>query len=347
MKRRLATIYAACCTAFMAVGFLIAAIFAFQAGVTGFVWCIVGFFIGFAFSPIVHELGHVVFAKSAKMKCVYVKCFCFKVYEKEGRKRFWFDSPFAPDQTQVMPTSGGNMQKRASLYAVGGLIFGGAFALLVLLCCVCFNSYFLWGMLPYASYLFLLNLLPLEYPSGKTDALVCVGLNKGEPAEKTMLSAMEIQGQLFEGKSFSEIEERWYFDLPQLCEDEPLFAVMLDLKYRYYMEKGNVENARSCLERLTSIQGYLSDEEFVKLCAELTYLYSIFEDIEGAEECGKHCAEYLKSDEATAKRVLLAYSKVRGKTDAIEPLKEQAKACLGREKCMGLRKFEEILISRI
>ena len=95
-------------------------------------------------------------------------------------------------------------------------------------------NYILWGILPYTGYLFLLNVLPLEYPNGKTDIGVYVGIKKGEAAEKNMLSAMEIQGQLAEGKSFSEIDEMLYMDVPQLCEDEPMFAVMLDLRYRYY-----------------------------------------------------------------------------------------------------------------
>ena len=66
------------------------------------------------------------------------------------------------------------------------------------------------------TYIFFLNIAPLEYASGKTDALVYRGIQRGEAAEKVMLSAMEIQGQLYEGKTFSQIDESLYFDLPQL-----------------------------------------------------------------------------------------------------------------------------------
>ena len=162
-----------------------------------------------------------------------------------------------------------------------------------------------------------------------------------------MLSAMEIQGQLYEGKSFAEIDETFYFDNPQLCEDEPLFAVMLDLKYRYFLEKEEYDKAADCLNRLAQAQEYLPDAEAEKLAAELTYLHSLRGDLESAEESGKLCREYLKSDEAAAKRVLAAYSKAFGKTEAIEPLKAQAQACLEKERIEGLRKFEEILLSRI
>ncbi len=352
MNRKFAAIYATVCTLLMAVGFLIVAVFAWQEGVITSIKCMIGLICGFIFSPTLHELGHVSFALIAKMDYVYVKFFCFKIYVKSGKKRLGLISPFAPDQTQVLPKSGGNMQKRAILYTLGGLIYGGAFLFIILagaIVCSAFGltNYLLWGIIPYAAYLFFLNLPPIEYPSGKTDTLVWLGLKKGAPAEKTMISAMEIQGQLFEGKSFAEIEEKWYFDLPQLCEDEPLFAVMLDLRYRYYLEKEDLDNAANCLNRLTDIQGYLSDEELKKLGAELTYMHTIRGDLEGAENSAKLCKEYLRSEEITAKRVLLAYSKASGKTEAIEPLLTQASACLSKEKIAGLRKFEEILLSRI
>lgn len=352
MKRKLTTIYAAICTLLLAAGFLLAFIFAWQAGVTETVKCIFGLIYGFVLSPILHELGHVSFAQIANMDYVYVKFFCFKIYIKNGKKRLGLASPFSPDETQVIPKSGGNMQKRAVLYTLGGLIYGGVFLLLILLAAILCSavghtSYLLWGIVPYAAYLFLLNLLPVEYPSGKTDTLVYLGLKKGDDAEKTMLSAMEIQGQLYVGKSFAEIDEKFYFDLPQLCEDEPLFAVMLDLKYRYFLEKKEYENAADCLNRLAQAEAYLTDDEVEKLAAELTYMHALRGDLESAEESGKLCREYLQSNAVAAKRILLAYSKAFGKTDAIEPLMAQAQECLKWERIAGVRKFEKILLSRI
>ena len=352
MKRKLTTIYAAICTLLLAAGFLLTFIFAWQAGLPDACKCIVGLLYGIVLSPILHELGHVSFGIIAKMDYIYVKFFCFKIYQKNGKKRLGLASPFAPDETQVIPKLGGNMQKRAVLYTLGGLIYGGVFLFLILfgaiLCsAVGHSSYLLWGMTPYAAYLFFLNLPPVEYASGKTDTLVYLGIKKGYDAEKAMLSAMEIQGQLYEGKSFSEIDESLYFNLPQLCEDEPLFAVMLDLKYRYFLEKEEYEKAADCLNRLANAQAYLSDLEVEKLAAELTYMHSLRGDLESAEESGKLCRAYLQEDEISAKRVLLAFCKASGKTESIEPLKAQAEACLKQEKVAGLRKFEEILLSRI
>lgn len=352
MKKSFATIYAIVCTLLLATGCIVCFVWAWNTGIWETVEVLCGLVLGFVLAPILHEAGHIVFASAGNMELVYAKFFCFRMYEKEGKKRLGLASPFAPDQTQVLPKSGGNMQRRATLYALGGLFVEGGFLIVLLvwaILCTALQAtrFSLWGMIPYSAYLFLLNLPPVEYASGKTDGLVWLGIKKGYDGEKTMLAAMEIQGQLFEGKSFSEIDRTWYFDLPQLCEDEPLFAVMLDLRYRYFLECGDFVRAADCLNRMANAQAYLPDSEMEKLAAELTYMHALRGDLESADESGKLCRAYLSSEKVSAKRILLAYSKAAGKTEALLPLKEQAEKCLKYERIAGGRKFEEILLSRI
>ena len=352
MKKRVSTAYAVCCTIGLAVGFLTVFLLAWKAGLIPAVKSVVGLLLGFIFAPIFHELGHILLANAYGMRCVYTKFFCFKVMEKSGKKRLSFASPFGADETQVIPKSGGDMPRRAAAYTLGGLIVEGTFFiavlfLAILLSCIGHISYSLWGVLPYAAYLFALNALPMEYASGKTDMLVYIGIKKGYAAEKTMLSAMEIHGRLYAGNSFSEIPESLYFDLPQLPEDEPLFAVMLDLRYRYYLEKADYENATKQLNRLAQTEAYLSDSELEKVAAELVYMHALNGDIARAEESGKLCRSYLQGETATAKRVLATYSKAFGKTEAVESLLAQADEALERETVAGVRKFEKILLSRI
>ncbi len=352
MKRGLATIYAIFCTLLMTAGFLLVLFFAWQRGTTVTLAAICGLIIGFIFAPIVHEVGHLFFGKINGMQCVYIKCFCFKFYRKGGKLRFAFASPFSADQTQMIPKASGNMQKRASAYTLGGLYFSGGFLLFVVVVCILFH--FLWrdnfvaiGVLPYAAYLFLLNVVPAQYVGGNTDTLVYRGIKKGTDGEKCMLSAMEIHGQLFEGKSFGEIDERYYFDLPQLCEEESLYAVLLDLRYRYYLDKEELESAADCLNRLAQAQAYLSDEEVEKIAAELVYMHSLNGNLEEAEECGKLCREFLSSDRATAKRILAAYSFAFGKKEAVADLLAQGEAALSQEEMLGVQKFEKTLLQRI
>jgi hypothetical protein len=177
---------------------------------------------------------------------------------------------------------------------------------------------------------------------------VYLGLKNGNDAEKNMLSAMEIHGCLSEGKSFAEIDEKFYFDTPQLAEDEPLFAVMLDLRYRYYLDKNEIEKAADCLNRLLPcVRDYLPEPEAEKIAAEFVYIHSILQDLERAEECGKTCQAYLRGETVTAKRVLAAFSAAFGKTESVAPLLEQAEELLKKERIAGVAKFEKNLLSKI
>lgn len=352
MKKTLTTIYAILNTVCLLAGCVLVFWLAWKTGTEQTIKALYGLALSFLLAPVFHELGHVAFASATGMEYVYFKAFCFRVIRKDGKLKFSFASPFAADETQVIPKRGGNMQKRAEKYALGGLIVEGAVCAVVLAAAILLTvlvkpTFVLWGMLPYFAYLFFLNVLPLEYASGKTDTLVYRGIKKGYDAEKNMLAAMEIQGQLYEGKSFAEIPESYYFDQPQLCEDEPLFAVMLDLRYRYYLEKEDFDRAADCLNRLAQAQAYLPDSEVVKIAAELTYMHALNQDFERLQQTSKVCREYLAGESATAKRVLAAYAYAADKKEGIATLKAQAEESLAKERIKGLAKFERILLSRI
>ncbi len=347
MRIRFATIYAIFCTLLLVVGFGVVFYYAWQAGISQTVACVCGLALSFSFAPLLHEFGHLVAGKSVGFALVYFKAFCFKIAEKEGKKAFSLAVPFAPDQTQMLPKFAGNMQKRALWYTLGGLLFSGVASLLLVTMAILAENFVAWGIFPYTAYVFLLNIFPVEYASGKTDILVAVGLKRGYDGEKCMLSAMEIQGRLYEGKAFQEIDEGLYFDLPQLCEDEPLYAVLLDLRYRYYLDGEDYAGAADCLNRLALAQAYLSDEETQRVAAELTYMHALSGDLQAAEESGRLCREYLKGNTVTAKRILAAYSLASGKIEAIALLKAQAEAVKDKERILGVRKLEEKLLGRI
>ena len=221
-RKTVATLYAAVCIALLLTGLSLTLYFAWKVGVDDGIKALSSIALSLILAPTLHELGHVIFARACGMELEYVKFFCFKIVRTCGKLRFSLASPFAPDETQTLPKYGGNMKKRACLYTLGGLILGGVFTLIVaitaiLLACFDITDFFLWGFLPYAGYLFLLNVMPLEYPSGKTDTLVYLGLKKSASAEANMLAAMEIQGHLYAGESFAEMDETLYFSSPQLC----------------------------------------------------------------------------------------------------------------------------------
>lgn len=352
MKRRISTIYAVLQTLLLIAGLTLVFFFAWKGTAADLVWCLGGMAVSVIFAPIVHELGHIFAACSADMEYVLVKFFCFKTVRVQGKKHFRLVSPFAADETQVIPKQGGNMQKRAAKYAMGGLLASAIFLCLLvasaIVCtCVLDTQFALWSAIPYTAYLFMLNAIPVEYASGKTDALVYAGIKKGAPAEKNMLAAMEIQGNIYTGKTFSELDESLYYDLPQLSEEEPLYAVMLDLRYRYHLEKGELERAADCLNRLAVSQEYLLYEQIIQVAVELTYMHAVNGDIERAEDSAKLCKAALQEDTARAKRALLAFAVATKKEEVISVLKAQAFDAAENEYPLGMVKSEKILLERL
>lgn len=352
MKKTLSIIYAVLCSLLLIAGCIVGFIFAMQGGTPPAALFLLGLFLSLILAPTLHELGHIVFAAANGMHLVYAKFFCFKIEEKGAKRKFGFASPFAPDETQTVPKRGGNMKKRAKAYTVGGLVFGGIFALIVIALALCFslnglNAYVFWGALPYSAYLFLLNVLPFEYASSKTDALVCKAIEKGYPEAQTMLNAMQIQGELYEGKTFGEIEENYYFSAPQLAEDEPLFAVMLDLRYHYYIEKGELKKAGDCLNRLIDAQTYLPLPALIKVAAEQVYFYSLCKDKPKADEASAYCSQFLRENTATSRRILATFAQAFGREEQASALVEIGKELAKTERIKGVGRFEEILLSRV
>lgn len=349
-------IYAIALLLLMAAGECLVVYFAWTkagTGVAATAYAIGGFLLAIILASTVHELGHIVFAKAQGMRVVMTKFSFFSFWEENGKMRFSFVSPFASDQTQTIPLRGGNMKKRAELYTVGGLIFGGIYSAALLAGAFLVRSvsesaaFLFWGGVPYAAYLFFLNLPPFRYENGPTDTAVLQSIVREAPAGKCLISAMEIHGKLAEGKSFSEIDEKFYFDLPQLPEDEPMYAIILDLRYRYYLERGETERAADCLNRLASAQPYLSKSDFEQTAAELTYMHALNGDAERAEECAKLSREYLEREDATAKRILAAYASVKGEKGKALSLKERALGLLDKKGIEGVKRFEKILLERL
>ena len=352
MKRILLTIYNIFVTLLLLTGYALAFFFAWKKGTGEMISVLIGMVYGFVFAPIFHEMGHLWFAQIGGMEYVYFKAFCLRFVRKDGKIKFSFASPFAADQTQVVPKRGGNMKKRAARYAVGGLLVEGIVFLVLLtaaiLCTVVGGTLFvLWAMTPYFAYLFLLNVLPFEYASGKTDALVCKAIEKGYPEAQTMLNAMQIQGELYEGKTFAEIEESYYFSAPQLAEDEPLFAVMLDLRYHYYIEKGELKKAGDCLNRLIDAQTYLPLPALIKVAAEQVYFYSLCKDKPTADEASASCSQFLRENTATSRRILATFAQAFGREEQASALVEIGKELAKTERIKGVGRFEEILLSRV
>ncbi|MBR2341100.1 MAG: hypothetical protein IKA72_01655 [Clostridia bacterium] len=318
---------------------------------TGAVLVLVGVLLAFIVAPMAHEAGHVVFAKLAKMQIQYVKFFCFSTQRVGGKYALTLINPFLADQTQVIPTCGGNMQKRAEKYTVGGLVFSGILVLLLAVCTIVFSvlqieNALTLGMIPYSAYLFFLNAAPFEYADGKTDCAVYSGLKRGDERAKTMLSFMEIQGRLFEDTRYSEISEE-LFNFPVLAEDEPMFLIGWDLKYRRALDEWDLEKAAACMKRMSQAESYFTAAEREKFAAELTYLHALSGNFDAANACSKYCEEFLKGDTPTAKRILATVAFCANRQEDAEILKQSGLSLLENMEIYGEKKLEESLLGRI
>ena len=351
MKRIFTKIYAWALLALMIGGVCLAVAFAWS-DLDNLIEAVVGAAVSFAAAPIAHELGHATFAYVNDMEIVYCKCFCFRYYKKDGKQRFGFANPFAADETQVLPRGGENMEKRAYAFTIGGLVYGGAYFALLLastVVCLCLeaSAFTVYASLPYAAYLFLLNVLPAEYPTGKTDALIARGIKKGNAVERTMLNVMRIHGELQSGKSYAEIEEEVYTSAPQIAMDEPLYVAIMDARYRYFLELEEYEKAFDVLKRIKAAGEYMTDEEILTLERDLAYLCLVGGNDEVLKAAVKSGEEYWQSDDVAIKRTLALYMTRCGETERAELLTLQAQALLEKIAVAGQRKHEEILLSRI
>lgn len=352
MNRALRTIYATVLLAAMIAGEFVAILSTREKEIAATVFVVCGLVFALIFSPTAHELGHIVFGKMQNMRLKYAKFSFFRFVERNGKLSFSFASPLSPDETQMIPLSGGNMKRRAVLYGAGGLAFGGAYALITLLCALVLfflkntAAFFFWGGLPFAAYLFLLNLPPLSYADGKTDALILRGIKRGAAEEKAFVFAMEIFGALSEGKSFSEIDETYFRDLPVLPEDAPMYAIITDLNYRLELEKGNFNGAADKINRLAQC-GYLTAVQTETTAAEITFMHALNRDAERMEQSKALCENYLKTDAASAHRILTAYHLAKGEIEKAEKERALAEAAAEKEPLKGEAKFEKILLSRL
>ena len=110
---------------------------------------------------------------------------------------------------------------------------------------------------PYALYSLIINATPLEYGEGKTDGLVALEVIKNEPTAQVMMNVLKIQGQIRSGKLLKDIDEGLLLDVPQLPEDDINFIILTQLRYEYYLAKGNDSEAYKYFMRYQQLIDYL------------------------------------------------------------------------------------------
>lgn len=211
-------------------------------------------------NTVVHELGHVVAGKKNGFYITAVTIWFFRWVKKGGH--FRFDLCRLGEEagyTESIPTSPENMAKRYKSMSLGGIY--ASLITTILSIGFIFTAghvpialYSILSMaLPISAYFLFGTALPMQNGGFKNDGGVVWDINKNTDSSKVACAILSFQGELYQGKTPSEVEEKLLFDLPQLPEDDINFALLLNAKYSYYLDKGDIENAKKVSDRLFTL----------------------------------------------------------------------------------------------
>ncbi|MCD7729733.1 MAG: hypothetical protein LUI60_07490 [Clostridia bacterium] len=216
----------------------------FASGVIDLVIYLILAAVFFPFSGYLHELGHAIFGSASGMKVSIIKT-----------------NMFSSSACSIRPKRGGSMKRRYIVTTVGGLVINFILVLwgIIVLCIPSISNVYSFTA-PSSLYLLLLNVMPVEYASGKTDGLAICEAIKNSPSAQVLIAVLEIQGEVASGKQLSEVEEFRLTDLPQLPDDDYNFAMLTALRYQYYTELGDDKTAEIYYMRLRGL-GY-SEKDF-------------------------------------------------------------------------------------
>ena len=225
---------------------------------------VVGGIVAGLICTIVHETGHFFAGKKSGFVFSSMVIWFFKI-SKDGEKIKFSFVMFNQQAgyTEMIPSTQEDMDKKLIKMTKGGLI--ASFVVMILGIPALFLTdyisvwlFSIWSMLlTMGAYFFFGTALPASDDHTLNDGAVIYNIKKQTPTSKVMINLLKIQANLYQGKSPSEIDEKLYFDVPQLPEDDINFALLLNARYTYYLDKKDFINAKKCSERLLSLEDYL------------------------------------------------------------------------------------------
>lgn len=213
-----------------------------------------------------HEMGHYISGKKNGFVFSAMTVWFFKWQKVNGKIKFSFvmmgeESGY----TEMIPKTQNDLNVRLKKMASGG--YKVSFVIMLLGLPAFFIStlpvwiFCFWAMLfPIGAYFFFASYLPASNGGFRNDGGVVYGLKNNDDASKVTLNLLAIQSELYNGKTPAEIDEKLYFDLPQLPEDDSNFFMLLNARYLYYLDKQDFESAKKTTDRLIELFDYFSKE---------------------------------------------------------------------------------------
>ncbi len=277
---------------------------------------LIGALLAGVINAFVHEFGHIVAGKSNKFTLISFTVWFFRWNKVKDKLRFSFvmmgdESGY----TEMVANGTDNLEKRYKTLTLGG-IFASLAMTVVSIIPLCLGDflpmevyYLLSPFLPISAYYLLGNALPMSSEGVRNDGAVVYGLNKQDDVSMVTLSLMAMQSEILGGKTPAQVDQKYYFEVPQLPEDDLTFIMLLSARYAYYLDKGDYENAKKITERLSTLYDYIPKSMQPIFLADELYNACTFDFNEDrADELMYECEKYLNGvNTATTVRIKLAY----------------------------------------
>ncbi len=321
-------------------------------------WFLIGAVAAGVINAFAHELGHYFAGKKNGFAFISMTVWFFKWSKVGGKTSFSFVMlGEASGITEMVNVAEGNLAKRFKKMTLGGII---ASTVLTVLSIIPFAVVdFIGSMplfsvfsmfLPVSAYYLFGNALPISTDGVRNDGGVICGINKNDDTSKTTVNLLAIQGELYAGKTPSQVDEALYFDLSQLPEDDYYFVAITNARYNYYLDKEDYENAIKCTDRLMGIIDNLPKpiRPFIKVDALFNACTCDFNQDE-ADDLMYELDKYLnKTNDATSVRVKMAYlAFIREETENIGMFYEKGLKEADKHPIKGYGLYERKLLTEL
>lgn len=320
------------------------------------IWIILGALISAVLNTFVHELGHLIAGKINGYAFSSMQVLFFK-WEKVSNKVRFSLAPikYEAGYTEMIPTKCEDIAKSYRRISLAGPFASVIFAFVGL---VPFfikglgvRAFCMWSVfLPIGIYFHLNTVLPISSCGARNDGAVAYGLKVMDDVSKVAVGLLSAQAEMYAGKTPAQVNPKYFFDLPQLPEDDPTFIMLLSARYNYYLDIEDYENAKKTISRLASLESYMPKYILQIVKTDLLYSYCTFDyNEEKADDLMYELEKYLNNfNTATNVRVKLAYLLyVKREKEKLDIFLKKAQKEADRAVISGCGAFEKKILDKI
>ncbi len=303
-----------------------------------------------------HEFGHIIAGKKNGFVFSSFTVWFFNFRKIKNKIKFSFVMiGEEAGYTEMIPSTVKDMSNALRKMSAGGFVASFILTLVGLpplfISTLPMFVYAIWAMFfPIGVYFFFSTFLPSSSGGVKNDGAICYCLKKNDPSAVVAVNVLKIQQELYNGKTPSEIDKNLFFDLPQLPEDDFNFALLLNCRYLYYLDKEDFENAKNTTDRLLSIAEYFPKDFTLSVKVDALYNACTFDFNEDmADDLTYELEKYLNNVNSVSNlRVKSAYLLyVKREKENLDIFYKKGIKEANRMQIKGLAIFEKKLFDKL